>query len=117
MDLDHFVASLVGIEIPFNNYITGSSAFTHKAGMHTNAVLKHPSTYEALNPEDFGLTRQIYIAHRLTGWNAIRHRADELGLNLDDNQVKRVTQQVKALSDTHPLTLDDVDRLLRVMQA
>ncbi len=117
VELDRLVASLVGIEIPFNNYITGSAAFTHKAGLHTKAVLKHPSTYEALRPEDFGLKRQIYIAHRLTGWNAIRARADELGLALNDDQVKRVTEQVKALSDAHPLTLDDVDHLLRVMVA
>ncbi len=117
IELDQLVASLVGIEIPFNNYITGSAAFTHKAGLHTKAVLQQPATYEALNPEDFGLKRKIFIAHRLTGWNAIRHRADELGLALDDAQVKQVTAQIKALSDTHPLTLEDVDRLLRVMQA
>jgi len=117
MELDKFVASLVGIEIPFNNYITGSAAFSHKAGLHTKAVLAQPATYEALNPADFGLSRQVFIAHRLTGWNALRHRADELGLALDDDQVKRVTEQVKALSDTHPLTLDDVDRMLRVMVA
>lgn len=117
MELDRFVASLVGIQIPFNNYITGSSAFSHKAGLHTKAVLAQPATYEALNPADFGLSRQIYIAHRLTGWNAIKNRADELGLGLDDDQVKRVTEQIKVLSDAHPLTLDDVDRLLRVMVA
>jgi homocitrate synthase len=117
VELDRLVASLVGIEIPFNNYITGSSAFSHKAGLHTKAVLNHPSSYEALNPADFGLSRQVVIAHRLTGWNAIRHRADELGLKLDDDQVKRVTEQIKTLSDRRPLTLDDVDRLLRVMQA
>jgi homocitrate synthase len=52
LDLDRLVASLVGVEIPFNNYITGFSAFTHKAGIHAKAVLNNPSTYEVLNPED-----------------------------------------------------------------
>lgn len=116
VELDQFVASLVDIEIPFNNTITGFSAFTHKAGLHTKAVLNHPSTYEALNPADFGLTRHVMIAHRLTGWNAINHRAKELGLSLDDRQVKWVTEQVKTLSDGHPISLEDVDQLLRVAQ-
>ncbi len=116
VELDQFVASLVDIEIPFNNTITGFSAFTHKAGLHTKAVLNHPSSYEALNPADFGLTRHVLIAHRLTGWNAINHRAKELGLSLDDTQVKWVTEQVKTLSDGHPISLDDVDHLLRVAQ-
>src|SRR5439155_1316208 len=33
-DLDELVASLVGIEIPYNNFVTGKYAFHHKAGMH-----------------------------------------------------------------------------------
>lgn len=111
-DLDRMVAELVGVDIPFNNYITGFSAFTHKAGIHAKAVLNHPSTYEILKPEAFGLARYIHIAHRLTGWNAVRHRADQLGLELDDEQVKRLTSHIKALADERALTLDDVDALL-----
>jgi homocitrate synthase len=113
MELDQMVAKLVKVDVPFNNYITGYSAFTHKAGIHAKAVINNPSTYEALNPEDFGLKRYINIAHRLTGWNAVRHRADQLGLQLKDDQIKIITNQIKALSDHHPLTLDDVDVLLQ----
>jgi len=111
-ELEQFVASLVQIEIPFNNFITGFSAFTHKAGLHTKAVLNHPSAYEALSPEAFGLTRNIHIAHRLTGWNAIRHRAKELGLFLNDQQIKSVTERIKSLSDGQDISIDDVDQLL-----
>lgn len=113
MELDQMVAKLVKVDVPFNNYITGYSAFTHKAGIHAKAVINNPSTYEALNPEDFGLKRYINIAHRLTGWNAVRHRADQLGLQLNDDQIKKITNEIKALSDNHPLTLDDVDVLLQ----
>lgn len=112
VELDHRVADLVGVDIPFNNYITGFTAFTHKAGIHAKAVLNNPSTYEALKPEDFGLARYIHIAHRLTGWNAVRHRAEQLNLSLSDEQIKQITQQIKVLSDEQPLTLDDVDTML-----
>lgn len=110
--LDHHVAELVGVDVPFNNYITGFAAFTHKAGIHAKAVLNDPSTYEILKPEDFGLTRYIHIAHRLTGWNAVRHRAEQLGVTLDDEQVRQLTGQIKALADQRALTLEDVDALL-----
>jgi homocitrate synthase len=111
-ELDHVVAELVGVDIPFNNYITGFAAFTHKAGIHAKAVLNDPSTYEILRPEDFGLTRYIHIAHRLTGWNAVSNRARQLGLALDEEQIKRLTQHIKVLADERALTLDDVDTLL-----
>lgn len=112
MHIDQTVASLVGVDIPFNNYITGFSAFTHKAGIHAKAVLNNPSTYEVLKPEDFGLKRYIHIASRLTGWNALRSRADQLGLMLDEPTLKRITEEVKNMADQQQLTLDEVDHLL-----
>jgi homocitrate synthase len=112
MELDQTVAQLVSVDIPFNNYITGFSAFTHKAGIHAKAVLNNPDTYEILRPEDFGLTRYIHIASRLTGWNAVRYRADQLGLNLSDDEIKEITQKIKILADQHQITLDEVDSLL-----
>ena len=46
-----------------NNYITGACAFTHKAGIHAKAILANPSTYEILNPADFGMTRYVSIGY------------------------------------------------------
>jgi homocitrate synthase len=112
-DIENMVADLVGIGVPFNNYITGITACTHKAGIHAKAVLNNPETYEAINPRDFGLTRYISIAHKLTGWNAIKARAEQLGLNLSDEQIKEVTAHIKSLADTKPLELGDVDSILR----
>ncbi|PJF39434.1 MAG: homocitrate synthase, partial [Phototrophicales bacterium] len=66
-DVERLIAQKIGIDVPFNNPITGDAAFHHRAGVHTNAVLKNPTVYEAINPEDFGVTRAIDIAHRLVG--------------------------------------------------
>jgi len=66
-DLDRMVADMVGVSVPFNNYITGITAFTHKAGIHAKAVLNKPETYEILDPQDFGMTRYISIAERGQG--------------------------------------------------
>lgn len=112
-EVENYVADLVQVDVPFNNYITGYTAFTHKAGIHAKAMLNNPSTYEILDPEDFGLTRYIHVAHRLTGWNAIKRRAEQLQLSLSDDDIKEITNQVKILADQRSLNLDDVDVLLR----
>jgi len=112
-DLDVMVADMVGVDIPFNNYITGITAFTHKAGIHAKAVLNNPETYEILAPHDFGMTRYISIAHRLTGWNAIKARAEQLDLSIPDADLKEITLHIKRLADEKTLTLDDVDVVLR----
>jgi homocitrate synthase len=112
-EVENYVAGLVSVDVPFNNYITGYTAFTHKAGIHAKAILNNPSTYEILNPADFGLTRYIHVAHRLTGWNAIKQRAEQLQLNLSDDAIKIITAQIKTLADQKRLNLDDVDVLLR----
>ncbi|MCD6290439.1 MAG: homocitrate synthase [Anaerolineae bacterium] len=112
-DIENLVADIVGIQVPFNNYITGYTAFTHKAGIHAKGILNNPETYEILKPEDFGLTRYIHIAHRLTGWNAVKYRAEQLGLSLTDQEIKEATAHIKALADIKPLAMEDVDALLR----
>ena len=112
-DIENLVAEAVQIQVPFNNYITGYCAFTHKAGIHAKAILNNPSTYEILRPEDFGMTRYVSIGHRLTGWNAVKNRVQQLGLILHDDDVKRVTAQIKNLADIKPLSIEEVDTLLR----
>ena len=112
LGIEQMVADMVGVSIPFNNYITGATAFAHKAGIHAKALLNNPQTYEILAPQDFGLTRYISIAHKLTGWNAVKHRAGQLGLELSDDQIKEVTRHIKALADEKSLSLSDVDAIL-----
>ena len=111
-EIERLVAKKLGIAIPFNTPITGEVAFHHKAGVHTNAVLQNPTTYEAINPEDFGMSRIIDVAHRLVGRNAIRERAMSLGLELPDEVLRVVTAQIKALADQNPISVEDVDAIL-----
>ena len=115
--LDRLIADICRIEIPFSNYITGSSAFIHKAGIHAKAVLADPSTYEIIRPQDFGLMREVAIGHRLTGWNGLRDRAVRLGLNLDEPTLRALTEDVKRRADAQPLNLDEIDYLLRCAAA
>jgi len=111
-DLDQMIADFVGVQIPFNNYITGATAFSHKAGMHTKAVLNDPRSYEVLDPARFGRKRTVAVAHRLTGWHAVAERARELGIVLSEAQARAAASRLKALADERVLDADDVDELL-----
>lgn len=112
-EIEDLVAEAVEINTPFNNPITGFCAFTHKAGIHAKAILNNPSTYEILNPADFGLTRYVHFASRLTGWNAVKTRVGQLGLVMTDDQVKEVTAKIKAMADVRPIAIDDADSIIR----
>jgi homocitrate synthase len=111
--LDRMVASMAGVEIPFNNYITGETAFTHKAGLHIKALLNNPECYEIIDPADFGLDRSIEIGHKLTGHHAVAHRATQLGLHFGEIELREVTAEIKRMADSGPLTLQQLDYLLR----
>ncbi|EAQ84818.1 hypothetical protein CHGG_08832 [Chaetomium globosum CBS 148.51] len=112
-EIEDMVAEAVEVNTPFNNPITGFCAFTHKAGIHAKAILNNPSTYEILNPADFGLTRYVHFASRLTGWNAVKTRVGQLGLVMTDDQVKEVTAKIKAMADVRPIAIDDADSIIR----
>lgn len=111
-EIEDMVADYVEVNIPFNNYITGFCAFTHKAGIHAKAILNNPSTYEIVSPEDFGMSRYVHFASRLTGWNAIKSRADQLGYKMTDAQYKLCTAQIKVMADVKKITLDDTDAII-----
>jgi len=111
--LDRMVADMIGIGIPFNNYITGETAFNHKAGIHTKAMLNNPECYEIIDPADFGLERSIQVGHKLTGKHAVAHRANQLGLRFGEVELHDVTAEIKRLADAGPLTPEQLDHLLR----
>ena len=75
-------------------------------------MLNNPEPYEILDPNDFGLTRSLSIAHKLTGRNAVQDRAEQLGLKIDQKALTDVTQHIKSMADHKRLTLSDVDELL-----
>jgi homocitrate synthase len=111
-ELDAMLAAILGIAIPFNAAVTAPTAFHHKAGMHTKAVIADPGSYEVLEPARFGRERSILSGHRLTGRHAVGDRAATLGVDLDDERLRRLTAEVKRRGDDGPLDGDDLDALI-----
>jgi 2-isopropylmalate synthase len=96
-DLYYLVSEYSGLPIPVNFPVTGENAFTHCAGVHTQAAAVDPVHYESLNPEIVGRERKIALGH-MSGVSSITYALSKLGeSNLDEDVLKMVLDKVKSV--------------------
>jgi 2-isopropylmalate synthase len=95
-----FVAELANRKPWDSQPYVGDSAFAHKGGMHVSAVLKHPETYEHINPEAIGNHRRVLVSE-LSGKSNILWKAREYGIDLEREtpDSRRILDRLKALED------------------
>ena len=74
----------------------GAAAFSHKGGLHVSAVQKDPKTYEHINPEEVGNTRNIVVSDQ-AGKSNIISRLKTIGVNIKENdpKIKKLLEEVK----------------------
>ena len=74
----------------------GASAFSHKGGLHVSAVQKDPKTYEHIQPELVGNSRNIIVSDQ-AGRSNIISRLEKLGLTIDANnpKIQKILDEVK----------------------
>jgi len=94
----HFIAELANVTPKDSDPYVGRDAFTHKAGMHADAVRKTKSSYEHINPEWIGNLTHIAVSE-LSGRANLIQKAQELGIHLDKDspQLRKLLQRIKAL--------------------
>ena len=99
-DLSRFAAELANRKPWSSQPYVGDSAFAHKGGMHVSAVLKHPQTYEHVDPEAVGNHRRVLVSE-LSGKSNIVWKAREYGIDLgrETPDSRRILDQLKALED------------------
>ncbi|HNW39862.1 MAG TPA: citramalate synthase [Candidatus Omnitrophota bacterium] len=96
--LSHFVSQISNMRLKNEQPYVGDSAFAHKGGMHINAIMKNPLTYEHLDPRLVGNKRRILVSE-LGGKTGILLRARDLNYDLSktDPQTKKILELVQAL--------------------
>lgn len=109
----HEVASCaLGLEIPRDHYVVGSSAFNHKAGVHIGAICSDENSYEAIAPDRFGAKRNIELNTRLVGLRGIMQRAMDLGVSHNLAVARELTQKIKESADNCQFSAADIDDLI-----
>lgn len=87
-------------DMPFNEkapYV-GNDAFTHKGGMHIDAVSKNPISYEHIEPSQVGNQRHILVSE-VAGRSALLSKLQEIDptLTKESDDTKHVLEALKAL--------------------
>lgn len=106
--ISRMVSNYTGIMVQPNKAIVGANAFAHEAGIHQDGLLKNQATYEIMRPETVGLLRSSLVLGKHSGRHALRVRLDELGYELDDEELVQTFVRFKDLADKKK-TITDAD--------
>ena len=96
--ISKMIEGFSGLRIPENKPIVGDNVFTQTAGIHADGDKKNNLYFSALMPERFGRKR-TYALGKTSGKANIENNLRELGIELDDQDLKRVTQHIICLGD------------------
>ena len=97
--ISRLVAGITGIQVQRNKAIVGRNAFAHEAGIHQDGMLKEPTTYEIMRPEDVGFAKTDLVLGKHSGRAALADRAKALGYQLTGEQLQSVFADFKLLAD------------------
>ncbi len=90
------IAELVNIAIDSRHPYVGSSAFTHKAGLHASGMSKDNTLYEHINASQVGNYTRTTVSE-LAGRASVITKAKEFGIELTNDDAKNLIEQVQDL--------------------
>ena len=92
----HHVAELVNFAADPQQPYVGSTAFAHKAGLHTSAIARRRDAYEHVDPESVG-TGTRFLVSEMSGRSTIELKADQLGIQMDGDTLGEIVETLKEL--------------------
>lgn len=92
------VETFSGFRVPVNKPIVGENVFTQTAGIHADGDKKKGLYFNDLMPERFGRQR-MYALGKMSGKANIENNLKELGIELPEEDLKKVTQRIIELGD------------------
>ncbi|MDI6711861.1 MAG: 2-isopropylmalate synthase [Anaerosomatales bacterium] len=107
MRTSRLVSSITGIRVQPNKAIVGANAFAHSSGIHQDGVLKERTTYEIIDPAEVGAGTSRIVLTARSGRHALRHRLEELGFPLDDDEFERVYEAFLDVADKKKEVYDE----------
>jgi len=106
--ISKLVESFSGIRIPANKPIVGENVFTQTCGVHADGDKKGNLYCNKLAPERFGRLRK-YALGKTSGKASILKNLEELGIELDQESIAKITERVVELGDKkESITTEDL---------
>lgn len=101
-ELSKLVEEKFVLPLSAHKAIVGSNAFSHESGLHINAMLAHPASYEPINPQWVGQQRRIYLG-KFSGSssivNALETKLKMNDIHLPKKVIRSILQDVKNLQE------------------
>ena len=111
-NVSKLVSTFSGFRIPPNKPVIGENVFTQTAGIHADGDSKNNLYHNELIPERFGRKRK-YALGKTSGKANIKKNIENLGLNLSDDELKKVTARVIELGDKkEKVSADDLPYII-----
>ncbi len=107
-EASQLLTRLTNEPVQANKAIVGRNAFAHEAGIHQDGVLKDPTTYEIMRPQDVGQPVARLVLGRHSGRHAVQQRCDALGLAITAAELEQVYHAVISLGE-HRKAIGDGD--------
>jgi len=82
-----------------NKAIVGENAFAHEAGIHQDGFLKERTTYEIIDPHSVGVPESKLILGKHSGRHALTKRCEDLGFDLNREQLDTVYHRFTTMAD------------------
>jgi 2-isopropylmalate synthase len=116
-ELYELVSQHAGVPIPVHFPIMGANAFTHCAGVHTQAATQNPTHYQSLDPESVGRETKISLDH-MSGIASITHALEQIGETTNDRDFTlQVLNRVKEVGQTGRIVeLDELRHIVEWMK-
>jgi 2-isopropylmalate synthase len=92
----HHIAELVNITPSPQQPYVGTSAFAHKAGLHTSAIARARDAYEHVDPDTIGNGTR-FVVSEMAGRSTLQLKAEQLGLRIDSDVLSNVLDELKEL--------------------
>ena len=92
----HHVAELVNFAADPQQPYVGTTAFAHKAGLHTSAISRRSDAYEHIDPELVGNGTRFLVSE-MSGRSTIELKANQLGIHLDGEVLGEIVETLKEL--------------------
>jgi len=96
--ISKMVETFSGVRVPTNKPVVGENVFTQTAGIHADGDKKNKLYFSDLMPERFGRQRK-YALGKTSGKANIENNLAQLGIQLSDSDLKKVTQRIIELGD------------------
>ncbi len=114
-EVSRYVSEVANLALDSHLPYVGASAFGHKGGMHIAAMTKAKDSYQHIDPSLVGNSNRFMVSE-LSGVNTITHKAQELGLDLEDGnaQARQILAQLKDL-ENQGFKYDDADASFNLM--